>query len=38
VSDPGDVGIDVLLREQRTFPPSRGFTEQAIIADDSVYD
>jgi hypothetical protein len=32
VSDPSDAGIDVLLRERRTLPPSPASTGQAIVS------
>ena len=30
--------IDALLDEQRTFPPTAAFKEQALVADTSLYD
>lgn len=38
MSDSSDAGIDVLLRERRTFPPSSAVTGQASISDAAVDD
>lgn len=36
--EPSEVNIDDLLLESRTFPPSREFQDQALVAGTFLYD